>query len=151
MSPPPPKGTPAIAGLPPVGQRAAFASLLPYLWPKGETGLKARVVLAVVCLIVAKAANVYIPILFKGLVDALTRPENLVIAVPVGLLLAYGLELSCRKIQSRFQSFCSQCWVPTKNFFFCHPRRNTLKDQSNRYSSAFDNGLSIQDFRVGND
>ena len=88
---PPPKNAPAIAGLPPVGQRAAFTALLPYLWPKGETGLRVRVVLAVACLIVAKAANVYVPILFKGLVDALTRPENLGIAVPIGLLLAYGL------------------------------------------------------------
>jgi ATP-binding cassette subfamily B protein len=91
MSPPPAKNAPAVAGLPPVGQRAAFTALLPYLWPKGETGLRVRVVLAVACLIVAKAANVYVPILFKGLVDALTRPENAIIAVPVGLLLAYGL------------------------------------------------------------
>jgi ATP-binding cassette subfamily B protein len=91
MSPPPGKTAPVVAGLPPVGQRAAFTALLPYLWPQGETALRVRVVLAVLCLVIAKAANVYIPILFKGLVDALTRPENLMIAVPIGLLLAYGL------------------------------------------------------------
>ena len=40
-------GGPALAGLPRLGQRGAFLSLMPYLWPKGETGLRVRVVLAV--------------------------------------------------------------------------------------------------------
>ncbi len=85
------KPSPAVAGLPKVGQRAAFAALLPYLWPQGETALRARVVAAVACLVIAKLANVYIPILFKGMVDALGKPGTLAIVVPVGLLVAYGL------------------------------------------------------------
>ena len=90
MSPRRPAGQ-AIAGVPPLGQRAAFLSLLPYLWPKGEPGLRLRVVLAVLCLVIAKVANVYVPILFKGLVDALDGPRSAGIVLPVGLLLAYGL------------------------------------------------------------
>jgi ATP-binding cassette, subfamily B, heavy metal transporter len=82
---------PAATGVPAMGQRAAFLSLLPYLWPKGETALRARVVLAVICLVIAKLANVYIPILFKGLVDALDGSRGTALVLPVGLLLAYGL------------------------------------------------------------
>ena len=80
-----------VPGLPSLGQRAAFFSLLPYLWPKGEPGLKARVVLAVLCLVIAKVANVYVPILFKGLVDALGGEGGKAVVLPVGLLIAYGL------------------------------------------------------------
>ncbi len=65
-------------------------SLLPYLWPKGEAELKTRVVLASVSLVVAKIANVYVPIIFKHLVDQLGTPGALV-ALPLGLLAAYGL------------------------------------------------------------
>ncbi|GIK98158.1 MAG: ABC transporter ATP-binding protein [Alphaproteobacteria bacterium] len=84
-------GSPPLAGLPRLGQRGAFLSLMPYLWPKGETALRVRVVLAVACLVVAKLANVYVPILFKGLVDALDGSGGAALVLPVGLLLAYGL------------------------------------------------------------
>ena len=36
-------------------------SLLPYLWPKGDTGARVRVVVAVLFLVLAKAATVYVP------------------------------------------------------------------------------------------
>jgi ATP-binding cassette subfamily B protein len=71
-------------------QRAALRALLPYLWPRGETSLRVRVVAALFCLVCAKFANIYVPILFKRMVDAL-GPTNAAIAVPVGLLLAYGV------------------------------------------------------------
>lgn len=72
------------------GTRGSLKSLLPYLWPKGEAELKTRVVLASVSLVVAKIANVYVPIIFKHLVDQLGTPGALV-ALPLGLLAAYGL------------------------------------------------------------
>ncbi len=73
------------------GQWAALRALLPNLWPAGETELRARVVIAVVLLVAAKAANVYVPILFKGMVDVFSPAAGTVLVVPVGLLLAYGL------------------------------------------------------------
>src|SRR4051812_9244123 len=72
------------------GTRGSLKSLLPYLWPKGESELKLRVVLASAALVVAKIANVYVPIVFKHMVDALGTPGALV-ALPLGLLAAYGL------------------------------------------------------------
>jgi ATP-binding cassette subfamily B protein len=64
--------------------------LLPYLWPSGMTGLKARVIFAVVLVAAAKAATIYVPIFYKQAVDALSGPVGAIV-VPVGLLLAYGV------------------------------------------------------------
>ena len=68
----------------------ALKALLPHLWPRGDAELKLRVVLAVGCLVIAKVANVYVPILFKKMVDLMSAPD-LLAALPVGLLVAYGL------------------------------------------------------------
>jgi ATP-binding cassette subfamily B protein len=79
-----------------VGETGAIRSLLPYLWPVGEWNLRARVVVALACLAVAKLANVYVPILYKQAVDALGGAGGvggaaLAVALPVGIILAYGL------------------------------------------------------------
>ena len=66
--------------------------LLPYLWPAGRADLRARVVAAGLLLVLAKLANVYVPILLRSAVDALDPASAAgLVAVPLGLLLAYGL------------------------------------------------------------
>jgi len=75
---------------PPRSNLATLRTLLPYLWPKGETGLKLRVVLAVLSLLIAKAALVYTPILYKSAIDALSAGAPGAVTVPLGLILAYG-------------------------------------------------------------
>jgi ABC-type transport system involved in Fe-S cluster assembly fused permease/ATPase subunit len=78
--------------IPPKHRRSHFATLrtlAPYLWPP-DLGLRARVVLALLFLVAAKLVNVTTPVLFKRAIDALT-PHEAAIAVPVGLVLAYGL------------------------------------------------------------
>ncbi|HVZ02793.1 MAG TPA: ABC transporter ATP-binding protein/permease [Dongiaceae bacterium] len=72
------------------GTAASLKGLLPYLWPKGEPELKARVVLASAALVIAKVANVYVPVIFKHIIDGLGHPGTLA-ALPLGLLAAYGL------------------------------------------------------------
>ncbi|MDH3791531.1 MAG: ABC transporter transmembrane domain-containing protein, partial [Rhodospirillales bacterium] len=64
--------------------------LLPYLWPTGRADLKARVSIAIVMLIAAKAVNVYVPILLRGAVDGLSPDASAALALPLGLILAYG-------------------------------------------------------------
>jgi ATP-binding cassette subfamily B protein len=84
--------------------RAEFGvvkTFLPYLWPRGEFELKTRVVIALLFLVGAKIANVYVPVLYKYAVDALgggkagTGSAGLdttsLIVVPVGMIVAYGL------------------------------------------------------------
>jgi ATP-binding cassette subfamily B protein len=48
------------------------------------------VVIAIVLLLAAKLLTIYVPILYKQAVDALS-PTNIVVAAPVALIIAYGL------------------------------------------------------------
>jgi ATP-binding cassette subfamily B protein len=61
-----------------------------HLWPNGEPGLRARVIVALVLLVVAKVTNVYVPLLYKDAVDALGTPAAQAVAVPIALIVAYG-------------------------------------------------------------
>ncbi len=65
-------------------------SLLPYLWPKGETSARIRVVLATACLVAAKIATVIVPQVYSRAVDALA-PGQAMLVIPMGLIGAYGL------------------------------------------------------------
>jgi ABC-type transport system involved in Fe-S cluster assembly fused permease/ATPase subunit len=60
-------------------------SLVPYL-----TEFKGRVVLAMSLLILAKLANVSVPLILKKIIDAMDK-SHAVLMVPVSLILAYGL------------------------------------------------------------
>jgi ATP-binding cassette subfamily B protein len=67
-------------------------SLLPYLWPEANPGARVRVVIAIVFMLLAKVAAVYVPILYGRIVDALApaNPALTALAVPLLLILAYG-------------------------------------------------------------
>ena len=69
---------------------ATVRSLLPYLWPRREPGLRLRVVLASLCLVLAKVATVVIPILYARAVDVLSAKAG-PLAVPAALIVAYAL------------------------------------------------------------
>ena len=69
-------------------QLRTLRTLLPYLWPPGEPGLRARVVIAMLALVAAKAANLVAPLLYARTVDQLTGTAQL-LAVPVALILTY--------------------------------------------------------------
>ncbi|MCA0205629.1 MAG: ABC transporter ATP-binding protein/permease [Proteobacteria bacterium] len=74
---------------------ATIAKVAPYLWPEGETGLRARVVLAMTALLISKLIAVGSPMLYKAAVDALApSPLDagwLVGIGAVGLTIAYGM------------------------------------------------------------
>jgi ATP-binding cassette subfamily B protein len=67
------------------GDWATIRTLLPYLWE-----YKGRVLAAIGCLVLAKVANVGVPVLLKQIVDSLDR-ETATMFVPLALLVAYGL------------------------------------------------------------
>jgi len=67
------------------GDWTTIRTLLPYLWE-----YKGRVLAAIACLVLAKVANVGVPVLMKQIVDSLDRQQAL-LAVPLLLLAAYGL------------------------------------------------------------
>ncbi|MCL2917989.1 ABCB family ABC transporter ATP-binding protein/permease [Shewanella litorisediminis] len=64
--------------------------VLGLLWPY-LLEFKGRILLALLCLLIAKLASVGMPFLLKGLVDGLDAGRNqALVAVPLGLVLAYG-------------------------------------------------------------
>ena len=76
----------------PSGSLKTLGALLPYLWPSGQWELRARVVVALVLLAAAKGALVFVPILYGKAVDHLiTDTTPLMLALPVGLIVAYGI------------------------------------------------------------
>ncbi len=62
-------------------------SLLPFLWPKGDIEIRARVVLALTAIVAAKVATVLVPYFLKLAVDAL---DSNMLALPLWIILAYG-------------------------------------------------------------
>ncbi len=79
------------------GDWQVIRALLPYLWPgKGiaEAGeIKVRVVVAMVCIVLAKVATVTAPLFLQRAVDALAPAGNVdpLTAIPLSLIIAYGL------------------------------------------------------------
>ena len=65
--------------------RRVLASLIPYLWD-----FRWRVALAISFLVMAKVANIGVPLVMKQIVDSLDK-SSAVLAVPFMLLLGYGL------------------------------------------------------------
>lgn len=66
-----------------------IAALLPYLWE-----FKVRVILALSLLVLAKLANVSVPLVLKEIVDTLNQPRA-VLVLPVFLLISYGVLRLC--------------------------------------------------------
>ena len=68
-------------------------NLAPYLWPAGEPALRARVVISLGLLLLAKVANVLVPIAYARAVDALapTAGPGALLVVPIALVVAYGV------------------------------------------------------------
>ncbi|MBC8158101.1 MAG: ABC transporter ATP-binding protein/permease [Alphaproteobacteria bacterium] len=65
-------------------------TLLPYLWPPGAFGLRARVVVALSLLALAKVTNVVVPVFYKQAIDVLSNETAAMVAVPIALLFGYG-------------------------------------------------------------
>ena len=70
------------------------ALLLPFFWPVERKDLKTRVVVAVVSLVLAKLANLTVPLVLGWAVDTLSNLEDqmdLLFGIPIAALSAYGL------------------------------------------------------------
>ena len=74
-----------------------FKKLIPHLWPQNNVGVKIRVSLSLICLIIAKIATVGTPLFMIWAVDSLsgdlkvTEPKFLLGIGSVGLVISYGV------------------------------------------------------------
>ena len=68
--------------------------LAPFLWPKNKISIKIRVFLAILCLLLAKAANLGTPPILGYAVDSLTELSqgiNVYMLIPLALIISYGI------------------------------------------------------------
>nr|ADI19479.1 ABC-type transport system involved in Fe-S cluster assembly, permease and ATPase components [uncultured Sphingomonadales bacterium HF0500_24B12] len=70
---------------------AVLKRFLPYLWPRENAGLRRRIVIAIVLVLLAKAVTLALPFAYKRAVDAMTGDAGQTVGVAMALVLAYGL------------------------------------------------------------
>ncbi|HEX8064320.1 MAG TPA: ABC transporter ATP-binding protein/permease [Allosphingosinicella sp.] len=71
----------------------AMRRFMPYLWPAGEPGLKARVVIAFLLVLLAKGISLSTGFVYKGAIDIMSgsaRGADAAVGLAVGLVLAYA-------------------------------------------------------------
>ncbi|WP_051284326.1 ABCB family ABC transporter ATP-binding protein/permease [Nisaea denitrificans] len=90
-------------------------SLLPYLWPKGQFEMRARVVVAIACLVLAKAASVYVPILYKEAVDLISG-DKFDFTVLLWIIVAYGMT-----------RLGQQAFAQLREFFFARVAQRAIR------------------------
>ena len=70
---------------------AVLKRFLPYLWPRENAGLRRRIVIAIVLVLLAKAVTLALPFAYKRAVDAMAGDAGQAVGVAMALVLAYGL------------------------------------------------------------
>ncbi len=80
-----------------------IARLLPYLWPKDRPEVRVRVVAALLLLAGAKVATIVVPLFYRYAVDALSGQGGSAVAVPLGIVLAYGGARVCAQAFSELR------------------------------------------------
>jgi len=105
----------------PPGQQApgdlnTLKTLAPYLWPKGEPMMRARVVIALSMLAAAKGATVYVPILYKKAVDLVSGGPGFAASALIALVVAYGLV-----------RVAQQAFAELREFFFARVAQRSIR------------------------
>ncbi len=91
-------------------------TLLPYLWPRGEWTIRARVVVALLCLVTAKLATVMVPVLYKEAVDLISAEGAFVVTALVGILIGYGIS-----------RVAQQAFAELRDFFFARVGQRAIR------------------------
>ena len=72
----------------PTSALKTILSLLPYLWPAGETGLRVKLSFALLAMLLAKIGTVYVPVIYGHLIDHLSHAAG-PLGLPVALIGGY--------------------------------------------------------------
>ena len=81
----------AAAKKPAMTQWHILRRCLPFQWPPGDTGTKARVVASIAVIALTSALQSMAPLLFANAVDGLASGTSALVLAPVALLVSYGL------------------------------------------------------------
>ena len=94
--------------------------LSPFLWPTNRKDLRLRVVISIICMILAKITSVYTPLILGKSVDSLndlSEGINLLISIPIALIISYGV--------TRVASFL---FGEMRDSFFSKVSQNAIRD-----------------------
>ena len=84
---------------------ATIQTLLPFLWPKNELGVKARVLTALLCLGISKLATVLVPVFYKEAVDLISADQDFLFSSLIWILVAYGTVRIAQQAFSELREF----------------------------------------------
>lgn len=98
------------------GDWNTIKTLMPYLWPHGEWGIKARVVTALICLAFSKIATVMVPVFYKDAVDLISKDQDFVVTALFGILIAYG-----------FSRVAQQGFAELREYFFARVGQRAIR------------------------
>jgi ABC-type transport system involved in Fe-S cluster assembly fused permease/ATPase subunit len=91
-------------------------TLFSFLWTKIFFRLKVRVVISIFLLVAAKVLSVTVPIFFKWSVDALSIDDPMLLAIPVFILISYGVA-----------RILSQLFADLKNAIFARVEHHAIR------------------------
>ena len=94
--------------------------LSPFLWPTNRKDLRLRVVISIICMILAKVTSVFTPLILGKSVDSLndlSNGINLLISIPIALIISYGI--------TRVASFL---FGEMRDSFFSKVSQNAIRD-----------------------
>jgi ABC-type transport system involved in Fe-S cluster assembly fused permease/ATPase subunit len=84
-----PPNTETTATPNPVNGVAALRRFLPYLWPADRPGLRARVAIALLLVVLSKAVTLALPFAYKGAIDRMAPGLESGVALVIALVAAY--------------------------------------------------------------
>ena len=95
---------------------ATIQTLLPFLWPKNELGVKARVLTALLCLGISKLATVLVPVFYKEAVDLISADQDFFFSSLIWILVAYGTV-----------RIAQQAFAELREFFFARVGQRAIR------------------------
>lgn len=140
---------------PSAGHWPVIKRLSPYLWPKGRPDLRWRIALSLLLLVAAKVVTVYTPFFYKAAIDGLSNPAQQAVALPLLLLVAYGVarfgSVALAQIRDAIFAKASQHAlrsVALETFWHLHALslRFHLERQTGGLSRAIERGTRAIDF-----
>ncbi|XP_067951408.1 iron-sulfur clusters transporter ABCB7, mitochondrial-like [Watersipora subatra] len=93
-----------------VQSREILSSMLTYIWPKDKPWVRRRVLLALSLLVSAKVVNVYVPFIFKQLVDWLNvggfdTPQQTIMTFGTALVVGYSVAKGSSSLLNELRNY----------------------------------------------
>lgn len=100
-----------------MNSKKVLKTFIPYLWDKKNTKLRIFLIISLLGLLISKFTSILVPIILKSTIDALSIDDLGLKAIPVALIIAYGMA----RLSTQFFS-------DVKDGLFSHVEHNAIKN-----------------------